>query len=319
VLLPLHALAEGVQEVVERMEAGLSMSVKRALTPQKGGFLASGFTHTLNPYVGCAFGRVGCPFCYVRESPVGQFGPAAWGTWVRQKVNIAEVLEQELCKPAARHYRVFMASATDPYQPAEASACLTQRCLTVLRSHPVDWLVVQTRSLLVQRDFALLAELPFATLNVSIETDLPEVHRRFTRSSASPERRLALVRQALARGICTQITVSPLLPSSSNFAETLARAVGEKGRIIIDTFLDGDGSGGKRSARLGMDALLTDAGFPGWFARCREQAHELRQRLLPVLGPERVLWSAEGFGTRPELSVQASRGRGERHGYSHGD
>src|SRR5919198_4867856 len=229
------------------MEAGLSITVKRALTPQKGGFLASGFTHTLNPYVGCAFGRVGCPFCYVRESPVGRFGPAAWGTWVQQKVNIAEVLEQELCKPAAQHYRVFMASATDPYQPAEAWACLTQRCLAVLRSHPLDWLVVQTRSLLVQRDFALLAELPFVTLNVSVETDLLDMHRRFTRSSAAPERRLALVHQALARGVCTQITVSPLLPSSPTFADTLAHAVGEKGRIIIDTFLDGDGSGGQRS------------------------------------------------------------------------
>ena len=71
------------------MEAVISITVKRALTPQKGGFLASGFTHTLNPYVGCAFGRVGCPFCYVRESPAGQFGPSSWGTWVRQKVNIA--------------------------------------------------------------------------------------------------------------------------------------------------------------------------------------------------------------------------------------
>jgi len=282
-------------------EAEISITVKRALTPQKGGFLASGFTHTLNPYVGCAFGRVGCPFCYVRKSPVGQFGPAAWGTWVRQKANIAEVLEQELHKPAARHYRVFMASATDPYQPAEAALCLTQRCLAVLRSYPIAWLVVQTRSLLVQRDFALLAALPFVTLNVSIETDILDVHRRFTRSSASPERRLMLVRTALACGIFTQITVSPLLPSSSNFAQMLAEATGEKGRVIIDTFLDGDGSGGQRSARLGMDTLLADAGFPDWFVHCREHAHELRQRLLPWLGPERVLWSAEGFSTKPGL------------------
>ena len=288
-----------MQEVVERMEAGTSITVKRALTPQKGGFLASGFTHTLNPYVGCAFGKVGCPFCYVRESPVGHFGPAAWGTWVRQKANIAEVLEQELHKPVARHYRVFMASATDPYQPAEASACLTQRCLAVLCSHPIDWLVLQTRSLLVQRDFPLLAALPFATLNVSIETDLLEVHRRFTRSSASPERRLTLVRLALSQGIFTQITVSPLLPSSSHFPEMLARTVGERGRVIVDTFLDGDGSGGQRSARLGIDMLLADAGFPDWFARCREHAHELRQRLVHLLGSERVLWSAEGFSMKP--------------------
>jgi len=284
-------------------EAGRSIIVTRVLTPQKGGFLASGFTHTLNPYVGCGFGKVGCPFCYVRESPVGRFGPAAWGTWVRQKVNIAEVLEQELRRPAARHYRVFMASATDPYQPVEASVYLTQRCLTVLRSHPIDWLVVQTRALLVQRDFDLLAELPFATLNVSIETDRLDVHRRLTRSSASPARRLSLVRMALVRGIFTQITVSPLLPSSPTFAETLAHAVGEKGRVIVDTFLDGDGSGGQRSSRLGMDALLADAGFPGWFARCREHAEELRQRLLSLLGPKRVLWSAAGFSTKPEMVV----------------
>ena len=283
-----------------------SITVKRALTPQKGGFLASGFTHTLNPYAGCRFGRVGCPFCYVRESPVGRFGPAAWGTWVLQKVNVAEVLEQELRKPAARHYRVFMASATDPYQPAEARAGLTQRCLAMLRAHPIDWLVVQTRSLLVQRDFAVLAELPFATLNVSIETDRLDVHRRLTRSSAAPERRLTMVRAALAHGICTQITVSPYLPSSPTFAETLAQAVGDQGRVIVDTFLTGDGSGGQRSARLGMDAVLADAGFPGWFARCQEHAQELMRSLLPLLGPERVLWSAVGFSSKPDTMRRSS-------------
>jgi hypothetical protein len=108
------------------------------------------------------------------------------------------------------------------------------------------------------------------------------------------------VRRALAQGIFTQITVSPMLPSSPTFAETLAHTVGEQGRVIVDTFLDGDGSGGRRSTRLGMDALLADAGFPGWFTRCREHAQELMQRLLSWLGPERVLWSAEGFSTKPE-------------------
>jgi hypothetical protein len=196
-----------------------------------------------------------------------------------------------------------MASATDPYQPAEARAGLTRRCLAVLRTHPVDWLVLQTRSLLVQRDFDILATLPFATLSVSIETDRLDVHRRLTRSSAAPARRLNLVRAALAHGICTQLTVSPYLPSSPAFAATLAQAVGEHGRVIVDTFLDGDGSGGQRSARLGMDAVLADAGFPGWFARCREHAQELMQGLLPLLGPERVLWSAAGFSTRPATAA----------------
>jgi DNA repair photolyase len=271
------------------------ISVKYALTPQRSGFLAAGFSHTLNPYKGCGFGRTGCPFCYVRESPVGKFGPATWGSWLLQKVNIAEVLDVELRKPQARAYRVFMASATDPYQPAEAQACLSRRCLEVFGHYPITWLVVQTRSLLVQRDFDLIAALPFVTLNVSLETDLPDVHRCFTRSSASPARRLDLVRTALARGIPTQITVAPLLPHSPDFAASLVQAVGTRGRIIVDTFVDGDGSGGVRSAKLGLDHLLTEAGFPGWFQRCQLHAQALMQPLLSRLGPERALWSARGF------------------------
>lgn len=107
-------------------------TVKHALTPQKGGFLAGGFSHTLNPYKGCGFGRTGCPFCYVRESPIGTLGPAAWGNWVIPKDNIATVLETELRRPKARHYRVFMSSATDPYQPAEARLELSRHCLVLL-------------------------------------------------------------------------------------------------------------------------------------------------------------------------------------------
>ena len=61
-------------------------TVKYALTPQKGGFLAGGFSHTLNPYKGCGFGRTGCPFCYVRESPVeiGSCGLGHLGAAKRQ-------------------------------------------------------------------------------------------------------------------------------------------------------------------------------------------------------------------------------------------
>lgn len=271
---------------------------KQALTPQEGGFLAA-FSHSLNPYKGCAFGRTGCPFCYVRESPMGKFGASPWGTWVTQKNNIAEVLEAERRKQQARRYRVFMSSATDPYQPAEAHTCLSQRCLEVFQRWSVDWLVVQTRSLLVRRDLHLLAQLPFALLNISIETDLPDVHRHFTRSSAVPERRLHLVHDAIASGVMAQVTVSPVLPHSPAFAERLAWAIGDRGRVIIDTFLDGDSSGGRRSAKLGMSEILRAAGFPGWFERCQEQAHALSARLRTLIGPERVLWSAQGFAHNP--------------------
>jgi hypothetical protein len=137
------------------------------------------------------------------------------------------------------------------------------------------------------------------TLNVSVETDLLDVHRRFTRSSAVPERRLEMVREAIARGIFAQVTVSPMLPYSPAFADRLAEAVGEQGRVIVDTFFDGDGSGGERSARPGMSQMLTEAGYPGWFERCREHAHMLEDHLIVQLGADRVLWSAAGFASNP--------------------
>jgi len=276
-----------------------STTVKQALTHQKGGFLASGFTHTLNPYKGCGFGRTGCPFCYVRESPAGRFGPALWGEWVVPKTNIAELLAQELRTSKARQYRIFMSSATDPYQPIEARVGLSRKCLEVFQAFPVAWLAVQTRSLLVRRDFDLLAQVPCVSLNVSIETDLLDVHQRFSPSSAQPERRLQLVREALSHGIATQITVAPILPHSPAFTEKLAGAVGAYGRVIVDTFFDGDGSRGLRSAKLGMSAALAEAGFPGWFERCREHARTLMSSLILFLGSNRVLWSAEGFATCP--------------------
>jgi len=101
-----------------------AIACKTALTPQGGGFIGS-FTHSLNPYVGCAFG---CPYCYVSQMPLAQ-RLAAWGTWVKRKVNIAEVLERELKRnPGRDQLRVFMSSATDPYQPEEARTVSRGAC-----------------------------------------------------------------------------------------------------------------------------------------------------------------------------------------------
>ena len=67
----------------------------RALTPT-GGFL-DGFSYSLNPYVGCAFGdNGGCPFCYVRALPVARAQAGPWGGWVVAKSNLLELLAREL-------------------------------------------------------------------------------------------------------------------------------------------------------------------------------------------------------------------------------
>src|SRR5579863_1896405 len=104
----------------------------RALTPT-GGFL-DGFSFSLNPYIGCAFGDSGgCPFCYVRALPVARAEQGPWGSWVIAKRNLPQRLERELTalERAGRlaQTTIFMSSATDPYQGMERRMRLSRAAL----------------------------------------------------------------------------------------------------------------------------------------------------------------------------------------------
>src|SRR3954453_5483729 len=92
-----------------------------------------GFQWSLNPYMGCVHR---CTFCYVRAFEQRAERPAddRYGTSIRVKVNIAEVLRCELRrraleKAAAGLETVAIGAATDPYQPAEGRYRLTRGCL----------------------------------------------------------------------------------------------------------------------------------------------------------------------------------------------
>src|SRR5947207_2471277 len=130
------------------MEPHIQTVQCKSILTATGGFLSS-YTHTLNPYTGCGFGAPGgCGvYCYVAESPVGRFGPGPWGSWVTAKENAAVKLSEELGRrPDPERLRVFLGSATDPYQPLEGRLKLTQAVLSVFHARPVGLLVVQTRS-----------------------------------------------------------------------------------------------------------------------------------------------------------------------------
>ena len=98
------------------------IQAKSILNPT-GGFLAT-YTHSLNAYQGCAFGRELVPYCYVRAMPVQRFAGRPWGEWVKAKINAPELLKRELeaakRKGTFGNLRIFMSTATDPYQGAEA-------------------------------------------------------------------------------------------------------------------------------------------------------------------------------------------------------
>jgi DNA repair photolyase len=259
---------------------------------ETGGFLGA-YSHTLNPYAGCVFGRNGCGvYCYVAESPLGRFGRARWGEWVDAKVNAAERLRRELTRAGEPgRLRVFMSSATDPYQPAEARLGITRRVLEVFGRHPIGRLVVQTRSPLVERDLDLLAAMPFAWLSMTVETDDDAVRRALTPTCPPIGRRLAAMRRARAVGVPVQAALSPLLPHDpERFADRLADACD---RVVVDTLVSGDGAGGGRSRRRPLVERFRELGLGDW--RDESAAWRLYELLAARLGGERVGWSREGF------------------------
>jgi DNA repair photolyase len=273
---------------------------RTVLTPARG-FL-NAYTHSLNPYMGCAFGEGGCGvYCYVAESPIGLYAGRPWGQWVKAKVNAAEALRRDLERSRGSSPRIFMSSATDPYQPAEARLRITRSVLEVFLELPVALLVVQTRSPLVERDFDLLARMPFAWLSMTLETDDDAVRRALTPTCPSIGRRLKTMRSARERGIHVQAAVSPTLPHDHDRFAGLLEANAH--RVVVDTFF-GDGSDGKRTSRRPLPQRFAELGFAGW--RDTSSAERLHQTLLERMGRERVGWSLDGFN---DLAFGASVAR----------
>ena len=277
------------------MRRYIEQDTKRALTPTGG--VLSGFDFSLNPYIGCAFGDSGgCPYCYVRALPVVRAGEGPWGSWVIAKRNLPERLERELTalERAGRltQTTIFMSSATDPYQGIERRMRLSRAALAVLADHRPRRLLLQTRSPMVERDVDLLLRLgSHVIVSLTLETDDDEVRRRLTPTSPSVARRVATARSLRAAGVFVQLAVSPMIPNcAQRFAELAATCAD---RVIIDTYLDGDGSGGKRSRALGITQLYARLGYDGWFEKGAEA--ELAAAMKARLGEHRVLFSRAGF------------------------
>jgi DNA repair photolyase len=272
-----------------------SLPATRALTPT-GGFL-KGFAYSLNSYVGCAFGDAGgCPFCYVRMLPVARAGEGPWGKWVIAKANLIGRLEKELValdrEGKLESTTIFMSSATDPYQGMERTARLSRRALETLARFPPRRLLLQTRSPMIERDIDLLKQLgSHVIVSITVETDDDTVRRAFTPTSPSVARRMLTARRLRAQGIFVQLAIAPMLPNHPERFAALADDATE--RVVIDTYFDGDGSGGRRSRALGMAELYARLGYEIWFRPGAEA--ELMTAMRARLGPERVLFSREGF------------------------
>jgi DNA repair photolyase len=267
----------------------------RALTPT-GGYL-SGFTHSLQPYVGCQFS---CRYCYARELMVQRANPyhLPWSAWISPKLDVAERLQREAARGVTRDARIFCSSATDPYVPLERRLGLTRGCLEVLAAQPPARLVVQTRSPIIVRDAALLVRIPTAIASLSITTDDDAVRRMLEPDAPAIALRIEALGQLRAAGVRTQAAVSPLLPCDAGRLARRLEPIAD--RVVVDDFFRGDGAGGRRS-RAALDRLRS-AGFASWAEPGYADAAIAVFR--SIFGAERVGVSAAGFDATSSRPVR---------------
>ncbi|TOZ19607.1 radical SAM protein [Staphylococcus pseudintermedius] len=219
------------------------------------------YTHTLNPYMGCQFA---CTYCYVRRSPISLFSGKTWGDWVTAKTDEQLKFRKELQKNKAKGpFTVFMSSSTDPYQPLEKKYEMTRYLLSEMHDCPPDFLFIQTRSPLIQRDIDILQSYPGNFIvSMTVESDREDIIRHFTPKTPSIQSRLKTVDKLRAAHIPTQIAVAPVLPCTNQFGERLAKHVD---RVTIDDYFMGDGSNGRRTQSLGIQSLYEDFDLQSWY------------------------------------------------------
>ena len=236
---------------------------KKILTEAKG-YLDVGFTHSLNPYSGCAFS---CRYCYVREMPIQRFKEIPWGEWINIKTNAADNYRNEIINLRKKNkpVNIFMSSATDPYQPIERKVNLVRGILEVMIEYPPDFLWIQTRSPLITKDIDLLVALKEkckVLVSITVETDREDIKQIFAPYAPGIKLRLKALKEVHDAGIMTQASISPVLPFTPEFPKLLDGIVDH---IWIDTLSIGDGAMGKRSERLGMPKIFEEHGLSQWY------------------------------------------------------
>jgi DNA repair photolyase len=270
------------------MKKELTHKTPKTILNKGSGYL-SGYTHSLNPYTGCAFA---CSYCYVRQMPVSLFRQAEWGTWVDIKVGTGKLFRKELKKAKEKGtVTIFMSSSTDPYQPIEYKEKVTRSLLEIMVEDPPDFLFVQTRSPLVRRDIDLLQQLDGRVrVSMTVETDLEDIRKHFTPSAPPISARLKTLQLLMEAGISTQVAIAPVLPSSEAFPKILKPLTN---RICIDDYFMGDGSGGRRTRKIGIEKLYEDLGQKEWF---NPEAYQIiLDQFKKVFPEEQIYISQRGF------------------------
>jgi DNA repair photolyase len=184
------------------------------------------FKWSLNPYTGCAHR---CTFCFVRafEKRADRPFDDRYGTSIRVKTNIVDVLRKELARPRWAHEQVVIGTATDPYQPAEGRFRLTRGLIETLGGARNPFSMI-TRGPMIVRDIDVLVDAarraPVA-VTFSVPTLDHEIWRKTEPGTAPPRQRLRALSQLVEAGIEASVGMAPILPGLSDDPRLLADVV----------------------------------------------------------------------------------------------
>jgi DNA repair photolyase len=232
----------------------------------------------------------------VREYPNALHKPEEWGGWVAPKLNAPELLWSQRHK--LHGARVFMASATDPYQPLERQYRLSRRCLEVLLLCPTTEVILHTRSPLVLQDLELLKAFgDRLSVGLSIPTDDDTVRQIVEPHAPAIPSRWAAAERLSTAGIAVTIAVTPLLAvhDAQAFARR-AKASGATGAWV----------GGLRL--LKQDPFYKVLADHGWLKVLdpdyKEGIRQAFQAVFPVRKQRRVAKVAEPVAVAAAVSSQ---------------
>jgi DNA repair photolyase len=184
------------------------------------------FKWSLNPYMGCVHR---CTFCFVRafEKLADRPFDARYGTSIRVKTNLVDVLRAELAKRSWKREQVVVGTATDPYQPAEGHFRLTRRAIEALGDSRTPIGLI-TRGPLIVRDVDVLAYAS-SRAEVGVTFSIPTLDRTIWRltepGTAPPQKRLRAIRALVDAGIDAHVGMAPILPGLSDDPAKMADVV----------------------------------------------------------------------------------------------
>ena len=188
--------------------------------------------YVINPYQGC---ELGCVFCYAQFSKTAVKSGKKWGSYVKVKINAAQVLEEEL--EIKKPEKVLLGSTTECFQPAERKYRITENILRVLNRHRIKY-VILSRSPLIASYLSLLKEGFCEAVYFTVDILPDRMKRKLEPKVPAYPRSLEAMNKLAESGINTIAYFCPVMPGFFESAfEKIKKASGvEKAEFEIMNF-----------------------------------------------------------------------------------